>query len=83
MPVASQSHAGWISHIYRLIIRHWRLSHFDAMYRCSLALAAVQHAAINEDAGIRLSGPTWAEDAAAAAQEIEAARLKSEYPIQH
>lgn len=72
---ANQSHAGWLAHLYQLILTNWRVSHFEAMYRCSLALAAAQHTAIREAAGSRIAGPTWAEEVAAAAQEAEAERL--------
>jgi hypothetical protein len=65
--------------MYQRIIRHWRVSHFEAMYRFSLPLAFAQLAALRELDGHASKGATWAELAAARALEHEQARLMALY----
>lgn len=43
------------------MIRHWRLSHFDAMHRFPMAVAMRQTPAIYEAEGLTLKGATYAE----------------------
>jgi hypothetical protein len=68
-----------VSLIYQRLVTHWRLSHFDAMFRFPLGIAFAQLAAILEEKGQALTGPTWAERAAAAALEREEQRLLNLY----
>lgn len=65
--------------IYQRLVTHWRLSHFDAMFRFPLSIAFVQLAALHEEKGQALAGPTWAERHAAAALEREEQRLLKLY----
>ena len=65
------SHAGWISSLYQLVIRHWRVSHFEAMHRFPVAVAMRQARAIWEAEGLDLAGPTYAESYAARRAKAE------------
>lgn len=49
------------------MIRHWRLSHFEAMHRFPMAVAMRQTPAIYEADGLELKGATYAEAYAASA----------------
>ncbi len=61
------------------MVREFRQSPFEAMFRFPLPLALAQLPAIRELAGVPLKGPTWAERHAAAVLEKEEARLLAQY----